>query len=104
MKVIPLSNHNLSDFVSITGADATKFLQGQVTCDLQQLSPGNSVRGALCNLKGRVIADFRLVRLVDDQILLQTSSGNGQKVVETLQRYAVFSDVELKFSRLISIS
>ncbi len=96
MRVVSLSENSLFDFVSFTGPDAAEFLQGQVTCDMQRLSPDRSLPGALCNLKGRVIADFRLLQDNDETIYLQCSAGIGNKVVETLSRYAVFSDVDLQ--------
>ncbi len=95
MLVSSLSAHSLFDYVSFEGPDAIEFLQGQVTCDVQKLSAERSVVGALCNLKGRVVADFRLVLLSNNSILLQTSAGNGEKILNTLQRYAVFSKVDL---------
>lgn len=83
------------EFVSISGQDRHKFLQGQVSCDMTQLSAGQSLRGALCNLKGRVIADFRVVEHNDD-ILLQTQTGMATVIEEVLKKYAVFSKVEIQ--------
>lgn len=96
MEIIPLSELEHYDYVSFTGADARSFLQGQVTCNLDLLSAERSLHGALCNLKGRVIADFRLLETGADEILMQTLAGNGQKIIGTLSRYAVFSKVELQ--------
>ena len=91
MLVIDLSH---LEFIRISGPDAEKFLQGQVSCDMTQVTLTSSRRGVLCNLKGRVIADFRIVRYNDDY-LLQTQPGMAQKILDTLARYAVFSKVEL---------
>ena len=96
MQAVSLSENSLFDFVSFTGPDAAEFLQGQVTCDMQQLSPSRSLMGSLCNLKGRVIADFRLLLSNDGTIYLQCSAGIGNRIVEVLSRYAVFSQVELQ--------
>lgn len=46
----------------VEGPDALTFLQGQVTCDVKNLSEGAVTLGALCNPKGRAIAVFRLFR------------------------------------------
>ena len=54
--------------LALNGGDALKFLQGQVTCDVQALSPasetiaGRSSLGALCTAQGRVLAVFRVWR------------------------------------------
>jgi len=44
--------------LSIIGTDAKKFLQGQLTCDLDKLAPNKSIMGAHCNPKGRIISLF----------------------------------------------
>ena len=95
MHTISLSDSALFDYVEASGPDASSFLQGQLTCNLEKLGPNNSLKGALCNLKGRVVADMHLFLLDPERIWLQTSQGNGQKIVDTLSRYAVFSKVEL---------
>jgi len=61
---------------------------------MELLSPEQSLRGALCNIKGRVIADFRVLQQGAD-CLLQTSAAMAQPLIETLSKYAVFSKVEL---------
>ena len=81
------------EYVLIAGPDSIPFLQGQVTCDMTQLTDEQCLAGALCNLKGRVIGDFLCVRSAEG-CLLQISEGNGQKIAETLSKYAVFSKVE----------
>ena len=43
--------------VDFAGPDAAAFLQGYVTADLDHLAPGRALPMALCNLKGRVVAN-----------------------------------------------
>ena len=43
--------------VDFVGPDAAAFLQGYVTADLDHLTPGRALPMALCNLKGRVVAN-----------------------------------------------
>lgn len=91
MTAVELTSH---EFIRVTGPDARQFLQGQVSCDVGALSGAHSLRGALCNLKGRVITDFRLL-LDGDDCLLQVQQGMAEPVLQTLKKYAVFSKVEL---------
>ncbi len=91
MKYVRLDHY---EFVKIIGPDARKFLQGQVTCNMEQVSDSVSLTGALCNLKGRVIADFRALA-IDEGIALQTQSGMAETIVNVLKKYAVFSKVEI---------
>lgn len=83
------------EFIRISGADSLSFLQGQVSCNTTLLSAERSLNGALCNLKGRVIADFRLLQLGED-CLMQCTAGMAQPILDTLGKYAVFSKVELE--------
>jgi tRNA-modifying protein YgfZ len=83
------------EFIRISGADNINFLQGQVTCNTELLSQTRSLCGALCNLKGRVIADFRLL-LHGEDIIMQCAAGMAEKILTTLGKYAVFSKVELE--------
>ena len=91
MKYVRLDHY---EFVRVIGPDAIKFLQGQVTCNMEKVQPTVSVAGALCNLKGRVIADFRVIA-IQDGVVLQTQETMAQRVVDVLKKYAVFSKVEI---------
>ena len=92
MPVLALPDH---EFIQVSGPDARKFLQGQVSCNVDLLSDTRSLPGAICSLKGRVLADFRLVQS-GDFCLMQTAAGMAGKIIDTLSRYAVFSKVELR--------
>lgn len=87
-----LLNHY--QFVRVSGSDTIAFLQGQISANMDLLSRQQSLQAALCNLKGRVIADFRVLKHGDD-CLLQMPAGMAVPVIETLSKYAVFSKVEL---------
>ena len=82
------------EFIRISGVDRISFLQGQLSCNTELLCAERSLTGALCNLKGRVIADFRLVEHNED-IIMQCAAGMAVKIHATLSKYAVFSKVEL---------
>ena len=53
---------DLSHFtlLSISGADATAFLQGQFSCDVAGLNEGRATYGSYCSPKGRMLATFLL--------------------------------------------
>ena len=96
MAIIELNEH---EFLRVRGPDSRKFLQGQLSCNMEMLAPATSLSGALCNLKGRVIADLRILQC-GDECLLQTGAGMAEIVLQTLSRYAVFSKVELQLEKL----
>ncbi len=82
------------EFLSVTGPDAAAFLQGQVTCDVEKLNKNKALAGAICSLRGRVIADFLLV-LDGEDCVLRTQRGMAEIIKNTLSKYAIFSKVEL---------
>lgn len=94
------------EFVRVKGPDTLQFLQGQVTCDTDKLNTETSLVGAICNLKGRVIADFNLI-LDGEDCLLRTQLGMAEIIIKTLSKYAVFSKVKLiletEFTRVIGL-
>lgn len=80
--------------LSVQGPDASKFLQGQLTCNLNYLNSSHSSLGARCNAKGRMLSSFRILPHADgfllamDQALLEAQH-------QDLKKYAVFSKVQL---------
>jgi tRNA-modifying protein YgfZ len=55
---------DLSHFglIGVSGDDATTFLQGQFTNDINQVSYSRSQLSAYCNPKGRMFANFRIFK------------------------------------------
>ncbi|WP_275545319.1 MULTISPECIES: YgfZ/GcvT domain-containing protein [unclassified Pseudomonas] len=80
--------------LAVRGADAAKFLQGQVTCNLNYLSASQSSLGARCTPKGRMLSSFRIVP-VDDGYLLAMARELIESQQADLQKYAVFSKSKL---------
>src|SRR6266853_4121814 len=54
------------DLLRIHGAEAKAFLQGQLTCDLEQVTAEQAQFGGYCTPKGRLLANF---------VLMPTSQG-----------------------------
>ncbi len=78
----------------ISGQDRAKYLQGQVTCDVNALQPGQQTPGGHCDPKGKLWSNFRLLCL-DDSLLLLTSPSVLERQLPELQKFAVFSKVEI---------
>lgn len=81
-------------FLAIRGKDATSFLQGYTTCDLEQLSNSQALLGAICNLQGRMVANFRVSKLTDG-LLLRLNRNLVEKTMTFLAKYIVFSKAEM---------
>ncbi len=86
--------------LKLEGTDASSFLQGYVTCDLDQLVNDSALAGAFCNIQGRVLADFVILpqhQLGHQQTPLQPAyllvleSSTVPKLLASMQKYLVFS-------------
>ena len=47
--------------LAVRGPDASKLLQGQLTCNLNYLNEHNASLGARCTPKGRMLSSFRIL-------------------------------------------
>jgi hypothetical protein len=81
-------------FIRIDGADAAKFLQGQLTCDVREVAEQQSRLGAHCDPKGRIQFTFRLF-FYHDSYYLQLPAALIAHAMACLQKYAVFFKVQL---------
>jgi folate-binding protein YgfZ len=80
--------------VAVRGSDASKFLQGQLTCNLNYLDQDHAGLGARCTQKGRMQSSFRIL-LQGDGCLLAMVSELIEPQLADLKKYAVFSKSKL---------
>jgi len=88
---------NLSDLglLKVEGARAKELLQGQLTCDLNDISPTQTRLGAHCNPQGRIISLFRLFYF-NQSYYLQMPIDTIPFAENALKKYAAFFKVQLK--------
>ncbi len=79
----------------VKGPEASKFLQGQVTCDLRELNAPVTRIGAQCNPKGRILISFRALQIDASTIALRIPSSMMEKAKSSLGKYIVFSKAKL---------
>lgn len=84
---------NRQSLITVSGADAFEFLQGQLTNDLRRLDAEASVRAAWCNPKGRVLCLLRVSR-IDDGYSLQLPTELAEDIVKRLTMFRFRSKVE----------
>ena len=80
--------------LAVRGVDASKFLQGQLTCNLNYLSDTQASLGARCTQKGRMQSSFRIL-LEGDGVLMAMASELLEPQLADLKKYAVFSKSKL---------
>jgi tRNA-modifying protein YgfZ len=79
----------------LTGKEAAEYLQGQVTNDVESLTPGHGCYAALLSHKGKVIADMRVLR-GDDWIWLDTEAAALPALARNVDMYSIGRDVKLQ--------
>lgn len=85
--------------LSVKGLDSAKFLQGQLTCDLNSVSPEYSTLGAACTPKGRMYTSFRLLQrqfTEQPEYLARMRADIIHSTAQTLGKYSVFFKSQLK--------
>src|SRR4051794_21085515 len=80
--------------LALTGPEAKAFLAGQVTNDVEALTPGRGLYAALLTHKGKMLADLRVLDL-GDELWLDTERLTLQALFDTIRRAKIGYDVEL---------
>ncbi len=91
-------NTNTTDqraYIQLAGPDSRKFLQGQVTCDMETLTGDATINGAHCTPKGRIIFLFSASCDQQDNIILETHHSVKEIAMANLKKYAVFFKTEI---------
>ena len=81
---VPLSHWGV---IRAHGADAAKFLQSQLTNDVEALEPSQLRLAGFCSAKGRLQASFVIWRPAHDELLLACSAS---VLAATLKRLSMF--------------
>jgi folate-binding protein YgfZ len=93
-EVFAINLDNISA-ITLTGEEQVKYLQGQVTCDVDSLAQEKLLNGAHCNAKGKVFSAFRLLERQGTFLLLQPKSSIEQSLAE-LKKFGVFAKVNIE--------
>ena len=85
------------DIVSVTGSDASKFLNGQLTSDVLSLEVGAGHRTARVKRTGHLEYLFNLYRSEDgDRFYLLTEGGQSSGLLASLDMYLFSEDVSFE--------
>ena len=82
--------------IQISGVDSAEFLQGQITNDINFVSDNKILTSAICNVKGRVLAVFRILRS-SSGFLIFVNKSVAEKFKTHLEKYAVFFKTKIEF-------
>lgn len=88
------------DLLKLEGPDANSFLQGQITCDMNSVKGSQAQLAACINLKGRVIANFIVCCIQQNQLYyLLCPPGSVNAVQQVLGKYAIFAKVSIELEQ-----
>lgn len=87
--------------LKVHGEDAREWLNGQLTCDLRDASPGSATYGLILSSKGKLISDVWVLEHPEDgdeqHFSLSLPAHRADAAFERLDRFLVMEDVELSF-------
>jgi folate-binding protein YgfZ len=81
-------------WIRVTGSDRVRWLNGMVTNSIQELQPGEGCYNFVLNAQGRIEGDLTAF-LLEDSILLETSSDQVPALLAHFERFIIMDDVEL---------
>jgi tRNA-modifying protein YgfZ len=80
--------------LALSGPDAKRFLQGQVSNDVEALHPGQGCYAAFLTPKGKMLGDLRILD-AGDELLIDTERVALQDLFNMIRRFSIGYDVEL---------
>lgn len=89
--------------LEMKGADRVRFLNGRLTCDVAPLAVGEGVYGFLTQIKGRILADVKVLARAES-LWLELPPGKGEEIAAHLGKYILTEDVEIRSLDQVPIS
>ncbi|MGE0607118.1 MAG: folate-binding protein YgfZ [Pirellulales bacterium] len=80
--------------VELTGRDRASFLHSFCTNDIRSLAPGQGREAFICNVQGK-LAGHGLVFCREESLVLESTPGQAEKLIQHLDRYLIREQVEL---------
>ena len=84
---------NLSDqkIIEVKGPQAAQFLQGQLSCNMQDIAAQGSLLGSHNNIRGHMISLFRVMQVEGETFWLSCHESIADSALKTLKKYIIFS-------------
>ena len=79
----------------LTGADAARFLNGQITNDLRKATAASAIQASLLNAKGQLSAHV-FISAEEGAFLLDADVGLREELTARLERYVIADDVQIE--------
>lgn len=95
---------HIRDAVNVEGADGRTFLQGQLSQDVSQLSPGDAAWSFVLQPQGKIDVFVRVSCLDDSRFVLDTDLGFGNALHTRLKRFLLRADVKMTQQQLVGFA
>ncbi|OTG87733.1 folate-binding Fe/S cluster repair protein [Acinetobacter sp. ANC 4558] len=86
---------------TLQGVDAQKFLQGQVTLNVEQLAENETRYTGICNLKGRLQFGFWLKKINAEHFEIISVSDLAEELAKHIKKFGAFSKMKLEESGFV---
>jgi folate-binding protein YgfZ len=80
----------------VTGVDASRFLNGQITNDLRKATATTAIQASILNAKGKLSAHIFISVDNDGAFLLDADSELREELPARLERYIIADDVQVE--------
>lgn len=77
------------DTIKVTGSDASSYLQGQISQDVDALTDGDTAWSLVLHPTGKMVALFRIHRVGADEFLLDVDAGHTEGLLARLRRFVL---------------
>ena len=81
---------------TLHGVDAQKFLQGQVTVNVEKLVENLTRYTAICSLKGRIQFGLWLKKINAEHFEIVTTADQAEEFAKHIQKFGAFSKMKLE--------
>ena len=82
--------------VELSGSEAAEFLQGQVSNDVEALTPGHGCYATLLDHKGKLRTDLRVLRFAEDRLLIDAEGIGLPVLLHVFQTFSLGRDVRTR--------
>ncbi|MFC0180645.1 tRNA-modifying protein YgfZ [Thorsellia kenyensis] len=96
IKSLSISKLNQYTLIKVSGIEAQKYLQGQVTQDLYKMQTQTLYYAAHCEPKGKVIALLMIWKQNDDTFFYILPKSLEESQLKEIKKYAIFSKVSFE--------
>ncbi|HEY3234288.1 MAG TPA: glycine cleavage T C-terminal barrel domain-containing protein [Polyangiaceae bacterium] len=90
--VVPELDHGC---LTVTGTERRSWLQGLVTCDVNELGLGRGCRGLVLTKQGKILTDVNLLES-EGTVYMSTAPETTDRMVEFFEGFLIMEDAELE--------